>query len=62
MALVNSLKNEYEEDILWFIVSNFIYFSILIVIELLILVPLCSKKLKEDNEIKISKKYMPKNG
>ncbi|KAL4429901.1 hypothetical protein ABPG74_022924 [Tetrahymena malaccensis] len=61
-TLVSSLKNEYYQDILWYIVSNFIVFSVIVIIELLALVPLFSKKLKEDTKIKISTKYMPKPG
>ncbi|KAL4473399.1 hypothetical protein ABPG72_015642 [Tetrahymena utriculariae] len=61
-TLVSNLKNEYYSNILWFIVSNFIVFSTLVIIELFALVPLLSKKLKEDTKIKISSKYMPKPG
>ncbi|EAR83886.2 transmembrane protein, putative (macronuclear) [Tetrahymena thermophila SB210] len=60
--LVSSLKSEYYTNILWYIVSNFIVFSTIVIIELLALVPLLSKKLKEDTKVKISSKYMPKPG
>lgn len=53
-----SLKIEFRDKILWFILENFIFFVSILIIELIALVVICSKKCREDVGKNISQKYL----
>lgn len=60
VGMINGLDSEFSTKILWYIVYDGIAFLVLVILESVFLVCLCSHKLREKTKVVIEKKYLSK--